>query len=151
MSESIQAMFRQQMAGIQIPVPAPAPAPVGLVSSGSARGVICHHCQQPGHIKPRCPQLQSQGGRSQTSKSSASMQGLQGVCNYCKQPGHFKRECPHLQNRAQSGAGLQATPAQSTVAQLGFRVPQAPQPVAPVSLYPGKNPTPTTSGHQSAQ
>ncbi|XP_059663569.1 uncharacterized protein LOC132309269 [Cornus florida] len=37
--------------------------------------LICHHYQQPGHIKPRCPQLQPQGSRSQIGKSSTSMQG----------------------------------------------------------------------------
>ncbi|XP_059629748.1 uncharacterized protein LOC132272664 [Cornus florida] len=47
--------------------------PTVPVSSGK---LICHHCQQLGHIKPRYPQLQSQGSRSQASKSLALTQGL---------------------------------------------------------------------------
>ncbi|XP_059630953.1 uncharacterized protein LOC132273872 [Cornus florida] len=78
--------------------------------------------------------LQPQGSHSQTAKSSALTQGLQGACHYCKQPEHFKRECLRLQNRAQSGTGSQATLAQSANVQLGFRVPQAPQPVTSVGL-----------------
>ncbi|XP_059671122.1 uncharacterized protein LOC132316666 [Cornus florida] len=85
-------------------------APTVPVSSGSARGVICHHCQQLGHIKPRCPQL-----HPWASQPTASTKGGQGICHYCKQPGHIKKECPKLQRKAASGTGSQAPPAQSTV------------------------------------
>ncbi|XP_059650790.1 uncharacterized protein LOC132296622 [Cornus florida] len=66
------------------------------------KGVICHHCQQPGHIKPCCPQLRPQG-----SQTSVYTKIGQGACFYCRKLGHLKKDCLKLLNKSHSSTDSQ--------------------------------------------
>ncbi|XP_059629606.1 uncharacterized protein LOC132272479 [Cornus florida] len=95
--------------------------------------------------------LQSQGSRSQTSKSSASTQGLQGVCNYCKQPGYVKMGVS--MPTEQGTEWRRPTGHTGTVDSCTVRFQGASSTTASCTsqFVSSRNPTPTVSGHQSAQ
>jgi Zinc knuckle len=71
------------------------------------RPIVCHHCQQPGHIRPNCPLLNpgaTQVAEEGTTERLSTVRTRSGAfdyrdfrkCNYCRQFGHMKRECPRL-------------------------------------------------------
>ncbi|KAJ8353232.1 hypothetical protein SKAU_G00207990 [Synaphobranchus kaupii] len=72
--------------------------PLGGKASGAQRpgmekshsAVVCHHCREPGHIKPRCPRLKRERDRDI-------------ICHGCRWPGHVQSQCPQrsqLESRA---------------------------------------------------
>ncbi|KAJ8346700.1 hypothetical protein SKAU_G00281010 [Synaphobranchus kaupii] len=72
--------------------------PLGGKASGAQRpgmekshsAVVCHHCREPGHIKPRCPRLKRERDRDI-------------ICHGCRRPGHVQSQCPQrsqLESRA---------------------------------------------------
>ncbi|KAJ8342046.1 hypothetical protein SKAU_G00319740 [Synaphobranchus kaupii] len=72
--------------------------PLGGKASGAQRpgmekshsAIVCHHCREPGHIKPRCPRLKRERDRDI-------------ICHGCRRPGHVQSQCPQrsqLESRA---------------------------------------------------
>ncbi|GFY97855.1 hypothetical protein Acr_12g0003960 [Actinidia rufa] len=79
--DSTQRLVGQQMFGASILASSPNPSNPGRISESQ---IVCHRCNQPGHIRSECPQR---------------------VCYNCGQQGHISTNCPQGEN-THSGVGL---------------------------------------------
>ncbi|GFZ15651.1 hypothetical protein Acr_25g0000600 [Actinidia rufa] len=78
--DSTQGSVGQQSFGVSIPASSSNPSNPGRISRSQ---IVCHRCNQPGHIRSECPQR---------------------VCYNCGQQGHISTNCPQGKN-THSGVG----------------------------------------------
>ncbi|XP_057501509.1 uncharacterized protein LOC130785368 [Actinidia eriantha] len=78
--DSTQGSVGQQTFGASIPASSSNPSNPGRISKSQ---IVCHRCNQPGHIRSECPQR---------------------VCYNCGQQGHISTNCPQGKN-THSGVG----------------------------------------------
>ncbi|XP_057465723.1 uncharacterized protein LOC130755341 [Actinidia eriantha] len=78
--DSTQGSVGQQSFGASIPASSSNPSNPGRISKSQ---IVCHRCNQPGHIRSECPQR---------------------VCYNCGQQGHISTNCPQGKN-THSGVG----------------------------------------------
>ncbi|KAJ8380267.1 hypothetical protein SKAU_G00010450 [Synaphobranchus kaupii] len=91
----------------------------GMEKSHSA--VVCHHCREPGHIKPRCPRLKRERDRDI-------------ICHGCRRPGHVQSQCPQG-SQLESRAKVVALVASLTKRDEGIGC-SGPREVPPLSYQP---------------
>lgn len=57
--------------------------------------IICHRCQQSGHIAKNCPNSNSYRGNNSNHVDRYNGGYTHETCHVCKQVGHFARDCPN--------------------------------------------------------
>ena len=74
----------------------------GLSKKVNAAGVICYHCNKPGHTKPECldrdKPAHPDAKHSSKGDTGDRQRSRSKVCNHCKKPGHSRDSCPHYLN-----------------------------------------------------
>lgn len=74
----------------------------GLSKKVNYGGVICYHCNKPGHTKPNCPDRDKpahpDAKHSKPKDGKGNRNTRPKVCNHCKKSGHSKDSCPHYLN-----------------------------------------------------
>ena len=77
----------------------------GPNNDGDGKGIVCHECGEPGHVRPACPEYKRK--KEEKKRLSAAAGGAEGkpkekdvVCHRCGEAGHIRPNCTQPEAQA---------------------------------------------------